>query len=93
MAQILLSGVKVFCGLPAHEILGPILMTVNPLNLLNILCYVAWLVGVRYSKRLASFSQGSWKRSAEWAAAFYAATMFVVYLIIFAVMCGAASRL
>ena len=92
MAQVLFTGVKLFCGMPGHEVLGPLIMVVNPINLLNIICFSGWLLGVRYSKALASLGKGSWKESAKWAALFYAFTMFVVYLILFAIMCGASKR-
>ena len=92
MAQLLLTGFKMFCGLPAHEVLGPLIMTINPFNLLNIICYAGWLLGVRYSKPFATLGKGNWKTSAEWAVPFYAITMFLVYLLLFAVLCGAAAH-
>ena len=92
MAHLLLTGFKLFCGLPAHQLLGPIVMTINPLSPLNLLAYGAWLLGVRYGKLFQGLSKGTWKRAAEWAVPFYALTMFIIYLILFSVLCGVATR-
>ena len=92
MAQVLFTGVKLFCGMPGHEILGPLIMIVNPISPINLICFAGWLLGVRYSKLLANLGKGSWKESAKWAAMFYAVTMFLVYILLFTIMCGASKR-
>lgn len=91
MAQILLAGVKIACGLPARSIVGPVVASAIPIFPLNIVCYLAWLLGLKLSpakwtKKLAP----TWRQAALWALLFYFCTMLPIYFIIIMVVCRAA---
>lgn len=91
MAQLLLMGAQLACGLPGRQILGPVIASIIPVSPLNIICYLAWLIGLKlsplkWSKKLAP----TWRKAAMWAAVFYFCTMLPLYFIILLIVCRAA---
>lgn len=95
MAQLLLMGVSMFCGLPAAPVIAPLLATVFP-SPLNLLAYAGWLLGLKYGKttRLNRFKgNGSWKALAKGAAVLYALTMIPLYFLIILAVCKASAVL
>ncbi len=95
MAQVLLSAVKIACRLPAalRYTVGPAIAAIIPISPLNIVVYVAWLLGLGLTKTTFSkeFNK-TWKSTAGWAFAFYFLQMFVCYFLCLFFVCQAASR-
>lgn len=91
MAQLFLKVVQLGCGLPLGMayVVGPVIASLMPVNPLNIIVYLAWLLGLRFSK--SNRFGGTWKNAARWAALFYFALMLPLYLVLLAVTCRAAS--
>ena len=93
MAQLLLAGVSMFCGLPAAPVVAPILAAAFP-SPVNIVAYVGWLLGLKYGKsaRLNGFrGNGSWKAMAKGAAILYALTMIPFWFLVVMALCKASS--
>lgn len=90
MAQVLLAGTRMVCGLPGARVVGPVVVPLVPFLPLNALAYVAWLLGLKLSKakwtrRLAP----TWRLAALYALPFYFATMIPLYAVLLLVVCRA----
>lgn len=90
MAQLLLSAVQIFCGVPAAPIVGPLLAACIPVNLINIASFVGWFFGIKYSKAkwLARF-KGTTKTMLKWAFLFHLLTVVPIYFLIIMATCHA----
>ena len=90
MAQLLLAGTQMVCGLPGAKIVGPVVLPLVPFLPLNIVAYVAWLLGLKLSK--AKWTQSlapTWRKAAIYALPFYFATMLPLYAICLLAVCRA----
>lgn len=85
MAQLFLAAFRFACHLPAAPIIAPIIMAVNPVNPLNIVAYLGWLFGLKYSK--AAWSKRFKAKAALWALAFYFATVTPIYFVLILIIC------
>ena len=88
MAQLLLMGAKLACGIPGAHVIGPVALSLVPVSPINILCYLGWLLGLKLSK--ANWTKKlapTWKKAALWALCFYFATTIPLYFVILLVIC------
>lgn len=95
MAQLILAGVSMFCGIPGAPVIAPILATLVP-SPVNLIAYVGWLAGLKYGKdrRLNWFrGNGSWKALAKGALILYALTMLPFWFLVVMAACRASSAL
>lgn len=91
MAQLLLMGTKLACGLPGSKVVGPLLISLVPVLPINIIAYVTWLLVLKltnaaWTRKLAP----TWKRAALVALGFYFATVIPLYFILLLFLCRAA---
>lgn len=91
MAQLLLMGTRLACGLPGSRVVGPVLISMVPVLPINVVTYLVWLLVLKLTK--AKWTQQlapTWKKAALWALAFYFATVIPLYFIMLLFLCRAA---
>ena len=90
MATLLLSAVQMFCGIPAAPVIGSVLAALMPINPINLITFVGWFLGIKYSKaKWIQGFKGTWKVMLKWAAMFYFLTLVPIYAITIFFACRA----
>ena len=96
MAEIVIKFVQLFCNVPGHSVIGPVLLPILP-NPINIVVYLAFLFGFYFGPK-NSFVNGtaeggsrSWNKAAGYAFLFYYISMAVVYAILVSTTCQIAT--
>ncbi|KAK9826953.1 hypothetical protein WJX74_001533 [Apatococcus lobatus] len=90
MAQLLLAGIQMFCGVPAAPVLGSLLAAAIPVSPINWIVFAAWFLGLKYSK--AAWVQrfkGPTKTLLKNTLLFYALTILPLYALIITFACRA----
>lgn len=88
MAQLFLGIIRIACNLPAAPVIGPLLLALNPVNPLNAVAFLAWLLGLKLTKaKWAKRFAPTWAQAAKWAALFYFVTMYPIYFVLLLLLC------
>ena len=90
MATLLLNAVQMFCRVPLAPVVGSVLASLIPANLINVATLLGWFLGIKYSKAAwISKYKGSTKTMLKWAALFYFMTVVPLYAVILFFTCRA----
>ena len=86
---LLRAAFRLACGLRAVPVIGRCVMTVNPINPLNVAAGVAWFFTLRYVKVFNKKLTPTWTKAALWAVLFYFLTVTPVYCLLILFVCKA----
>ncbi len=92
MAQLLLYGVQMVCGLPAAQIIGPVIATILPLSPLNWVIFASSFLYMKYSKatwKNRFVGSRSIKALLKAALVLYCPIAFILYFILIFAVCKA----
>ena len=84
-----------FCNLPGHQVIGPVLASVLPISLPNWVAWITWTLVLRFTKnaRLKALAQKngklSYKKLFGFGLLLGSLTMFPIYFILMFFACRA----
>ena len=90
MATILLSAVRIFCGVPAAPLVGSVLAALLPISPVTIISFVSWYLAIRFSKaKWIQRFKGSTKTMLKYALMLHLMIMVPIYAILIFFACKA----
>lgn len=98
MAELVLPIVQMLCGIPGSKIIGPLIAPLIPFNIFNLIVLLIFILALYFGPK-NSFVNGTDKgdknfgTSIGWSFLFYYLSMFIIYLVVFQVVCKTANAI